>query len=113
MKRVRTGFWLALLLGVPFAAHALPLTDYRAREGDTLDLYVAGSSAQDNSLQRLFRFMCESGTLDVYRANGGDLRLYFITCLDPSAMFSSFSAAAPATPGETYVYLYGVGLKTG
>jgi hypothetical protein len=66
---------LCVLLMWPVWVCALPLTDYRAREGDTLDLFVAGSSAQDSTLQRLFRLICEPDTLDVYQADG--VRLLF------------------------------------
>ena len=65
----------ALLL--PAMSRALPITDYRSHEGDTLDLFVAGSSAQDNALQSLFRLMCEPNSLDVFRAGGGNVRLFF------------------------------------
>jgi hypothetical protein len=62
---------------LPAFAAALPLREYQAQKGDTLDLYVAGSSAQDNTLQRLFRVLCEPGSLDVYRASGGAVRTMF------------------------------------
>jgi hypothetical protein len=77
MKTRAARLWLCWLLSLPSLCGALPLTDYRAREGDTLDLFVAGSSAQDNSLQRLFRLLCAPDSLDVYRAGGGDVRLFF------------------------------------
>jgi hypothetical protein len=62
---------------LPTLARALPLNEYHAQQNDTLDLFVAGSSAQDNALQRLFRLICETNTLDVYRADGGNVRLFF------------------------------------
>jgi hypothetical protein len=62
---------------VPALAWALALSEYRAQPGDTLDLYVAGSSAQDNGLQRLFRLICAPNSLDVYRSNGGNVRTFF------------------------------------
>ncbi len=68
---------LSALFWLPTLGWALPLSDYRAQKGDTLELYVAGSSAQDRTLQRLFRLICESNTLDVYRADGGNVRLFF------------------------------------
>jgi len=37
----------------------------------------------------------------------------FVSFLNRSAIFSSFSAALPSTAGETYDYFYGVGLKSG
>jgi len=62
---------------VPVLAVALPLSDYHAQPGDTLDLYVAGSSAQDNGLQRLFRLICAANSLDVFRSSGGNVRTFF------------------------------------
>jgi hypothetical protein len=35
----------------------------------------------------------------------------FVSFLNRSAVFSSFAAALPSTPNETYDYFYGVGLK--
>jgi hypothetical protein len=64
-------FWL------PVSSAALPLTAYHAHESDTVDLFVAGSSAQDNTLQSLFRLMCEPNSLDAFRASGGNVRLLF------------------------------------
>ncbi len=61
----------------PALAWALPLSDYHAQPGDTLDLYVAGSSAQDNGLRRLFRLICAPNSLDVYRSSGGNVRTFF------------------------------------
>jgi hypothetical protein len=66
---------LLLLLGLPTLTNALPLRDYHSQQGDTLDLFVAGSSAQDDTLQRLFRLICQPDSLDVYRAEG--VRLLF------------------------------------
>jgi hypothetical protein len=66
---------MVVLLWLPALGWTLPLNEYNAQPGDTLDLFVAGSSAQDNGLQRLFRLVCESNTLDVYRADG--VRLLF------------------------------------
>lgn len=66
-----------MLLCFPAIGAALPLNEYNARAGDTLDLFMSGSSAQDSGLQQLFRYICEANTLDVYRANGGDARLLF------------------------------------
>lgn len=62
---------------IPALTWCLPLSEYHARSDDTLDLFVAGSSAQDRSLQQLFRLICDANSLDVYRANGGDVRLMF------------------------------------
>ncbi|HMD73864.1 MAG TPA: hypothetical protein VKG05_08405, partial [Steroidobacteraceae bacterium] len=53
------------------------MSDYHAQPGDTLDLYVAGSSAQDNGLQRLFRLICAANSLDVFRSSGGNVRTFF------------------------------------
>jgi len=68
-------FMLAILM--PRLGSALPLSDYHARNDDTLDLFVSGSSAQDNTLEQLFRFICEPNSLDIYRSNGGNVRLLF------------------------------------
>jgi len=71
-------FGLAALLWLPASVGVgLPLKDYDARQGDTLELFVAGSSAQDNGLQSMFRLICEAETLDVYRTGGGAVRLLF------------------------------------
>jgi ABC-type phosphate transport system substrate-binding protein len=77
MKFQRTGAWLLGLLLLPGLGSALPLSEYRSGPDDTLDLFVAGSSAQDNTLQQLFRVICEANSLDVYRADGGNVRLLF------------------------------------
>lgn len=74
--RIRlAGPGVVALMWLPTLGSALSLNEYHARPGDTLDLFVSGSSAQDNGLQRLFRLVCESNTLDVYRAEG--VRLFF------------------------------------
>ena len=67
----------ALISLQPLVAVPLPLNDYNARTGDTVELFVAGSSAQDYGLQNMFRLICESDSLDVYRAPGGGVRLLF------------------------------------
>ena len=43
--------------------------------------------------------------------NGGIQQDVFVSFLDHSILFSSFSTAVPTAPGNTYGYLYGVGLK--
>ena len=68
---------IIVLMWLPTVGWALPLNEYHARQGDTLDLFVAGSSAQDKTLQRLFRLICETNTLDAYLADGGNVRLFF------------------------------------
>jgi ABC-type phosphate transport system substrate-binding protein len=66
----------ALLLS--FAqADALSLGEYGSSEGDTLELFASGSSAQDNALQRLFRILCAPKSLDVYHTANGEVRLLF------------------------------------
>jgi hypothetical protein len=73
---MRSHIWLwcvAVVLIAPNAGHALPLVEYNRQRDDTLDLFVAGSSAQDSTLQHLFRLICEEGSLDVYRADGVSL----------------------------------------
>src|SRR5271165_2235002 len=75
MRSHVTRFGIAVVLCLPTVSFALPLKEYHTRPTDTLDLYVSGSSAQDNTLQRLFRLVCEPDTLDVYRAEG--VRLIF------------------------------------
>jgi len=76
-RRIVSGFVSTILglltIGV---ASALPLTAYHARPGDTLDIFVSGSSAQDNALERLFRLQCAPDSLDIYRA-GGNQRVFF------------------------------------
>ena len=42
---------------------------------------------------------------------GGIQQDVFVSFLDRSILFSSFSTAVPTAPGNTYDYLYGVGLK--
>jgi hypothetical protein len=67
---------MAILIWFPTLGWALPLSEYNAQD-DTLELFVAGVSAQDDTLQQLFRLICESNTLDVYRADRGSIRLFF------------------------------------
>lgn len=43
--------------------------------------------------------------------NAGVQQDVFVSFLDHSLLFSSFSTAVSATPGDPYDYLYGVGLK--
>jgi hypothetical protein len=43
--------------------------------------------------------------------SGGVQQDVFVTFMDRSILFSSFSTAVPTAPGNTYDYLYGVGLK--
>ncbi len=92
---LKDGRWLwvfTLLLLGPHLSPALPLTEYHAQKDDTLDLFVSGSSAQDNTLEQLFRFICEPNSLDIYRSNGGNVRLLF--CRTPSG-----AGAIPGFPG--------------
>ncbi|MGO9992514.1 MAG: hypothetical protein ACLPTF_08355 [Steroidobacteraceae bacterium] len=87
--------WLCvfmLLLLTPRPGATLPLSEYHAQKDDTLDLFVSGSSAQDNTLEQLFRFICEPNSLDIYRSNGGNVRLLF--CRTPSG-----AGAVPGFPG--------------
>ena len=67
---------VTLSLVLATAVSALPLRDYHQNPGDTLDMFVSGSSAQDNALERLFRLQCAPNTLDIYRA-GGNQRVFF------------------------------------
>ncbi len=83
---------LMLLLLVPRPGPALPLGEYHSQNDDTLDLYVSGSSAQDNTLEQLFRFICDADSLDIYRSNGGNVRLLF--CRTPGGV-----RAIPGFPG--------------
>lgn len=89
---------LGCMLG-PVTAPALPLTEYQAKSGDTLDLYVAGSSAQDETLERLFRVICEPNSLDIFRADGGNSRLLF--CRTHGG-----AAALPGLPAGQKVALF-------
>jgi len=77
MQRATRVALAALLCLPPVSATALPLKDYDAHPGDTLELFVAGSSAQDSGLQNMFRLMCEPDSLDVYRTGDGAVRLLF------------------------------------
>ena len=63
MIRRARNFAAALLL--PTSVLALPVSEYQTQKGDTRDLHIAGSSAQDNTLERLFRLMCAPGSLDI------------------------------------------------
>ncbi len=83
---------LLFSLLLPAMAAALPLTEYQAQRNDTLDLYVAGSSAQDRTLEGLFRVLCDPGTLDEYRANGGDVRLMFCRSKNGSGAIPGIAA---------------------
>ncbi len=69
---------LLLLLCTANSAVALPLSDYRQKSRDIIEIYVSGASAQDNALESLFRLRCAKNTLDIYRA-GGNQRLFFCT----------------------------------
>jgi hypothetical protein len=76
---------VVVLMWFPALGWSLPLSEYNAQPSDTLELFVAGSSAQDNGLQRLFRLICDSNTLDVYR--GDSVRLFFCrTRTGPTAL---------------------------
>ncbi len=78
----------ALVVCLPALGWCLPLSEYRAQKGDTLDLYVSGSSAQDNTLQRLFLLLCEPNSLDVYRTRSRDVRLFFCRMKSGSSALS-------------------------
>lgn len=52
------------------------------------------------------------GVFTVRISTGSVQQDVFVSFLNRSAIFSSFSAALPATPSETYDYFYGVGLAT-
>jgi hypothetical protein len=63
--------WGALLYSVGSIAMALPPSP-----GPQVELYISGSSAQDEALENLIRLaqnvpgapaLCQSGTLDIYR----------------------------------------------
>jgi hypothetical protein len=83
---------LLALVGLPRVGCGLPLTEYRAGPGpgDTLELFVSGSSAQDSTLQRLFRLICMPGSLDVYRVDGA--RLFFCNLRGGAEGLSGFAA---------------------
>jgi len=51
------------------------------------------------------------GVFTVRVTIGGVQQDLFVSFLNQSAIFSSFSAALPSAAGETYDYFYGVGLK--
>lgn len=86
------------LLCLTSVAGALPLSAYHVGQDDTLDLYVSGSSAQDNTLEQLFRFMCERDTLDIYRSNGGNIRLLF--CRTPTGTKIAFHKSSIGGSGS-------------
>jgi hypothetical protein len=65
----------AWFIAVPI--QALPLSEYHAQKDDTLDLFVSGSSAQDNTIEQLFRYICAANSLDIYRSNDGNARFLF------------------------------------
>ena len=75
IARLFVAFWL--LYPQASLVEALPLEQYHAGNGDTVELFVAGSSAQDNGLQDLFRLICEPSSLDVYRVADSSMRLLF------------------------------------
>jgi hypothetical protein len=73
----------ALLGGISSASVALPPTP-----APQIELYISGSSAQDEALENLIRLsgsvpgtpaLCETGTLDIYRGNisGTANRVYY------------------------------------
>jgi hypothetical protein len=68
---------MAMLLMLPQLCGALSLNEYHANGDDTVDLFIAGSSEQDHTLQRLFRQICAPNSLDVYSADNGSVRLLF------------------------------------
>jgi hypothetical protein len=92
---------LALSCALGFGSdgcQALALGEYQAKPGDTLDLYVAGSWAQDNTLQQLLQLICETDSLDVYRAPGRYVRLFFCR------MKSSQASLAGLPPGQKIAF---------
>lgn len=52
---------------------------------------MSGSSAQDNTLEQLFRFLCDPGSLDIYRSNGGNVRLLFCRTRSAAGALPGFS----------------------
>ncbi|WP_424194664.1 hypothetical protein ACMYR3_03790 [Ampullimonas aquatilis] len=61
---------LALLNGFSSSSHALPPSSYNSTAGDTLDLFIAGSSALDPALLKtLSKSFCTAGSMDVYSYN--------------------------------------------
>jgi hypothetical protein len=55
-----------------------------------VELFVAGSSAQDNGLQALFRLICEPDSLDIYRVSDGSVRLFFCRSRRGSSALQGF-----------------------
>lgn len=60
----------AACLCASLALQAFPVSDYHAAPDDTIEFAISGSSAQDNTLERLLRSTCLDGSLDIYRAGG-------------------------------------------
>lgn len=89
MRRGMVTLGLVALIAHPRESLSLPLAEYHPG-GDTLELFVSGSSAQDNTLQRLFRLICMSGSLDVYRAES--VRLFFCRLQGGVHGLTSFAA---------------------
>jgi hypothetical protein len=71
---------------------ALGLGEYQAKSDDTLDLYVAGSWAQDNTLQLLLQLICDTDSLDVYRTPGHNVRLFFCRMKSSQASLAGLPA---------------------
>lgn len=80
---------LAACAAAPTLCMALPLSDYMAAPGDTMEIYLAGASAQDIALERLFRLQCEAESLDIYRA-GGNQRALFCRIATTETGFQDF-----------------------
>jgi len=89
-------YWLvaAVALAVTGRAYALPPSDYNSTPGDTLDVFVSGSSAQDPGLELLVRVLCDADTLDIYRdldPSKSSQRVFF--CKASAAKVPGFPAA--------------------
>jgi ABC-type phosphate transport system substrate-binding protein len=69
-----------------------PLSNYTS---GTTDVYLAGSSAVDLALTKLFDKACDAGTLDTYRSDAGVKTYYLWTCETTTA--SGFGLASGNT----------------
>lgn len=47
----------------------LPISEYNSTPGDTLDVFISGSSSQDAVFERYMRLACSNNTVDIFRGN--------------------------------------------
>lgn len=103
MKLKTLSLLVAGICGAAFAgsALALPVSQYQATAGDTLELFISGATAQENGLRRTVSRLCQPGSLDIYRFSNQEAQFCTIN--------KTLVTGLPTSVTKMVVYKSGVG----